>query len=469
MAASPTLVQPAARLATGRQVIGPRRSASPATGKIQHVVIVIQENRTVDNLFNGYCAPSGECANTVNVATIVPTPPPNKPSPLPSPTTVPLSAVSLTEPYDITHESTEFTQSTDNGKMDLFDWEGGQNKNGSWWGGVGCYTACKGYRAPRYPEIGYVPAAEIKPYVAIANTYVLFDNLFASNIDESFAAHQFLIAAQSGGNETYGGAAVNTPNYSWGCGGPEPQDQIETLTVNRTLGTTEAPCLNYTTLGDELTGAGLGWSYYAPGLGVSGYFWSAYQAIAHICGPVNPTSGACTGALFAKHVLSPETQFLTDVPNGNLATVTWVVPDFQNSDHPSSRSLSGPAWVAKVVNAVGTSAFWDSTAIFVVWDDWGGWYDHVSPPYLDYMGLGLRVPMLVVSPYAVRASVTSVCDGKSPSGPQYYEFGSILRFAEDDFGLAQMAASDTRAADPANDPCVFDFTQKPRTFAKIPL
>ena len=142
MAASPTLVQPAARLATGRQVIGPRRSASPATGKIQHVVIVIQENRTGDNLFNGYCAPSGECANTVNVATIVPTPPPNKPSPLPSPTTVPLSAVSLTEPYDITHESTEFTQSTDNGKMDLFDWEGGQNKNGSWWGGVGCYTAC---------------------------------------------------------------------------------------------------------------------------------------------------------------------------------------------------------------------------------------------------------------------------------------------------------------------------------------
>ena len=103
-----------------------------------------------------------------------------------------------------------------------------------------------------------------------------------------------------------------------------------------------------------------------------------------------------------------------------------------------------------------------------MWDDWGGWYDHVNPPYLDYMGLGLRVPMLVVSPYAVRGSITSVCDQRKPSGPQYYEFGSILRFAEDDFGLAQMAASDARAADPANDPCVFDFTQSPRPFGKIP-
>ena len=143
--------------------------ASPATGKIQHVVIVIQENRTVDNLFNGYCTPNGQCANTVATATIVPTPPPSRPSPLPTPTTVPLSAIPLDEPYDITHSSTAFLRSTDcNGSwqnclMDKFDWEGGQNPNGSWWGGVSCVGPCNGYTAPPYPEIGFVPPAEIKP------------------------------------------------------------------------------------------------------------------------------------------------------------------------------------------------------------------------------------------------------------------------------------------------------------------
>ncbi len=449
-----------------------RRHASPATGKIQHIVIVIQENRTVDNMFNGYCNPNKQCANTVKAAQIVPTPSPSQPSPLP--TTVPLVPISLAEPYDITHQSSEFQQSTNCNsqfvacQMNQFDWEGGQNKDGTWWGGLGCYGNCSKYRAPRYPEIGFVPPSQIKPYYALANSYVLFDNLFASNVDESFVAHQYLIAGQSGGNESQGGASINLPNYTWGCSGPEPQDQVETFTLQRTYGPTEAPCFNYMTLGDEILAAkpslGLTWAYYAPPKAQLGYFWNAYQAVAHICEPLNQTTGACNGAVWNTHVVSPETQFLTDVPNGKLASVTWVVPLDTNSDHPSSRSKTGPAWVASVVNAVGNSQYWNSTAIFVVWDDWGGWYDHVAPPYVDYMGLGLRVPMLVVSPYAVNGSITSQCDPSSA----YYEFGSILRFAEDDFGLGQMAASDTRAADPANDPCVFNFNQSPRPFSKIP-
>jgi phospholipase C len=447
---------------------------SPATGKIQHVVIIIQENRTVDNLFNGYCNTHKQCANTVTTATIVPTPPPSQPSPLPTPTTIALSAIPLNEPYDITHAAGEYTQSTDcnsywqSCKMDEFNWEGGQNPDGTWWGGVGCYSACKKYKAPPYPEIGYVPLSEIKPYTTMANSYVLFDNLFASNIDESFVAHQYLIAGQAGGSPSQGGSAVNLPNYTWGCAGPEPSDQVDTLNLNRTLGPTEPPCFNYTTLGDEIDNApasqGLSWAYYAPPKSVLGYFWNAYQAIAGICDPVNPSTGTCTGPIFTSHVVSPETTIIKDVANGKLASVTWVVPQSKNSDHPSSRSKTGPAWVASVVNAIGNSQFWSTTAIFVLWDDWGGWYDHVAPPYVDYMGLGLRVPMLAISPYAVAGSITSQCD---PSGG-YYEFGSILRFAEDDFNLPPMAASDTRAADPANDACVFNFNQSPRPFKKVP-
>ncbi len=440
-----------------------RRHRSPAAGKIKHVIIVIQENRTVDNLFNGYCNPHGQCANTVTTATIVPTPSASRPSA--PPTTVPLSAITLAEPYDITHEASAFLQSTNcnsqwaNCAMNMFNWEI-----------YGCYgNGCpKNYKLPPYPTIGYVPPSEIKPYYALANAYVLFDNLFASNLDESFVAHQYLIAGQSGGSPSQGGAAINLPDYTWGCAGPEPSDLVETFTLQRTLGPKEQPCFDYTTLGDEIDNApasqDLTWAYYAPSKSELGYFWSAYQAIAHVCDPVNPSTLTCTGPIWTSHVVSPETKFLTDVPAGKLASVTWVVPVDKDSDHPSSKSKKGPSWVAQVVNAVGKSQFWDTTAIFVVWDDWGGWYDHVQPPYLDYMGLGLRVPMLVVSPYAVNGSVTSRCD---PSAG-YYEFGSILRFAEDDFNLPQMAASDARAADPANDPCVFNFNQSPRAFKKIP-
>ena len=430
------------------------RATSPAAGKISHVVIVIQENRTLDNLFNGYCNPGGHCANTVSSATIVPTPPPSEPSPLPTPTTVPLVSVGLEAPYDINHGAAQFVLATDTGKMDEFNWEGGQNTDGSWWGGVGCPSGCAGYTAPQYPELGYVPPSEIHPYTAIADSYVLFDNFFASNIDASFVAHQFLIAGQAGGTPSGGGSATDVPNGLWGCGGG-PSDLVPTLTLARTYGQRESPCFDYQTLGDELDGAGLSWAYYAPAPSAPGYIWSAYQAVNHI---VN-------GPNWSQHVLSPQSKVIGDVKAGRLAAVTWVVPTPGNSDHPGLKSKKGPAWVASVVNAIGKSAFWKSTAVFVLWDDWGGWYDHVNPPTLDYMGLGLRVPLLVVSPYALAGSITSTCD---PSGGAPYEFGSVLRFTEDLYGLSQLAASDTRAPDPAYDSCVFNFSQQPRKFKSIP-
>lgn len=115
----------------------------------------------------------------------------------------------------------------------------------------------------------------------------------------------------------------------------------------------------------------------------------------------------------------------------------------------------GPSWVAALVNAVGKSKFWDSTAIFVQWDHWGGFYDHVPPPYMNFDSLGFRVPLLVISPYAKRDYVSHT----------QYETASVLRFAEDLYGLGQLAAADKRAASPAAD--CFDFSQKPRAFVPI--
>jgi len=153
--------------------------------------------------------------------------------------------------------------------------------------------------------------------------------------------------------------------------------------------------------------------------------------------------------------MHPPTQFLTDVANGHLSAVTWVTPELLDSDLSGSLSATGPAWVAALVNAVGESQFWDSTAIFITWSGFGGWADHVPPPFLDYGELGFRVPLLVISPYAKQNYVSHV----------QYETASLLRFAEDLYGLEPLAAADKRATSPAAD--CFNFSQAPRPFVPI--
>ncbi len=258
--------------------------------------------------------------------------------------------------------------------------------------------------------------------------------MFPSQLDESYTAHQFLIAAQAGG-------VVDAPNAApWGCDAP-PGTIIHEMTPARAWGTGVFPCFTYRTLGDELDDRGLPWTYYAPNLtaDVGGLAWTAYDAI----------NGIRHGPDWKKNIVWPETKVIGDVAAGKLGAVTWVVPDWVNSDHSGNDSTTGPAWVASVVNAIGASPVWRSTAIFIVWDDWGGWYDHVPPPQVDLFGLGIRVPLIVVSPYAKSGYVSHV----------QYEFGSILQFAETRFDLAPLAAADARAN--PHDDC-FDFSQPPR-------
>ena len=314
-------------------------------------------------------------------------------------------------------------------KMDGFDKEA-----------MTCSKGVHPYCPPADSQYAYVPRSETKPYFAIAKQYVLGDRMFTSNFDgSSFVSHQYIIAGQAESTVDYPSGGL------WGCDGGK-SDTIPTITQQRTFGNPVRVCFDDQTLGDEMDAAGVSWRYYTSNIYKNGSLWNAYQAIRHIR----------YGPDWKANVVNPQTRFFNDVKNGVLPAVSWVTPTCQNSDHAACGSNDGPAWVASLVNAVGKSQYWNSTAIFIFWDDYGGWYDHVGPPLVDYDGLGIRVPLLIVSPYAKVGRVSH----------KQYEHGSILRFIEDQFGLAPLSASDSRALSPAKD--CFDFSKPPRAFKTIP-
>ena len=396
--------------------------AFPSSGisKISHIVIVLQENRSFDNLFQGF--PGADVQSYGYTS---------------SGTQVTLAPVSLAAPWDLGHNSLSYFQACDGQgsfpgtdcKMDGFNKEA---------------KTCGSHGEPpcpyQYPQYGYVPHSETKPYFAMASQYVLADRMFASNFDaSSYVSHQYIIAGQAA-------STVNYPQTTWGCDGG-PKDTVATVTQQRGFGPRLQACFDYRTLGDELDTAGISWGYYTSSLeDGSGNLWSAYQAVKHIR----------YGSDWDADVISPQTRFFNDVKNGKLRTVSWIMPTCRTSDHASCDSTSGPHWVASLVNAVGKSKYWDSTAIFVMWDDYGGWYDHVPPPMVDYDGLGIRVPLIIVSAYAKKGYVSHT----------QFEHGSLLRFIEDRFNLPHLGATDARANSPAGD--CFNFSAPPRAFAPIP-
>jgi phospholipase C len=376
-----------------------RKGHGASGGVIQHVVYIIQENRSFNNLFMGF-----KGATTQNYGYDT------------NGDKIMLHSQTIATNWDIDHSANGFFAAYDSGKDDGWNNE---------------YACCG---QPKNFAYAYAPKSETKTYWDMAKQYVLADNLFQSQLDGSFIAHQYAIAAYANGE-------VNYPETEWGCQGGK-QDVIQTLKSNRSYGPFVPVCEDYTTLGDELDNASLSWRFYTAPYNDDGGLWSAYSAVNHIY----------NGPDFAKDVITPASQFTTDVKNGTLAAVTWITPLFENSDHGGMNSTGGPTWVSSLVNAVGESQFWDSTVIFVIWDDWGGFFDPVAPIYLDYDGSGFRIPLIAISPYAKQGYVSHV----------QYESSSVLRFMEDNFGLAPLAASDSRAADPAND--FFDFSQNPRTF-----
>ena len=143
----------------------------------------------------------------------------------------------------------------------------------------------------------------------------------------------------------------------------------------------------------------------------------------------------------------PDTQFATDAASGNLPAVSWLVTG-PNSEHPPNSTCQGENWTVQQLNALMQGPDWGTSAVFLTWDDFGGFYDHVAPPPVDIYGLGPRVPLLIISPYAQPGYISHT----------QYEFSSVLKFIEDDFGLTPLSDRDANANDTTDS---FNFSQTP--------
>jgi phospholipase C len=379
--------------------------------KIKHIIIIIQENRTPDNLFHGL--PGANIATTAVDS---------------HGQVVPLVPVSLSAPYDIDHTHTAFLTAYQHGRMNGFDGE---------------RFLCVDHDCDGATQFGYVPPAEVAPYFTMARQYTFADEMFQTNQGPSFPAHQYLISGTStdsvGSLLQTAGNPVYDQNNPLNCDG-SPLSRVQMIDPAGNMDQAFAPCFDHPTLFDRLDRRHVSWRYYESYIGG---VWSAPDAIAHIRdGPA------------WKNVVFPQSRILDDIGAGRLAGVSWVIPNREESDHSHVTDGSGPAWVASIVNAVGTSPYWSDTAIFVTWDDWGGWYDHVVPPVRTSYELGFRVPLIVISPYAKHGYVSHV----------QHEFGSILRFSEETFGLRPLFYTDMSSDDLSD---CFNFTHPPNSFRPI--
>jgi phospholipase C len=403
----------------GPSASGPLPPPGPAkAGKyFTHIVIMIQENRTFDNLFATFPGADGATVGKTHGGGTLRLRPSNLESPL-----------SPSNAY----------------QSWLTDWNHGK-MNGFNLTPIG--------KTPGSYVYQYVKPSQIQPYWDLAKQYVLADHMFQTQGSGSFTAHQDLIRGDTAINPTF--QIINFP--SGGAGEPWGCDSVAGTTTSLITADNSwqqyrnrgpFPCFTYETLRDTLDAGGVSWRYYAPTVGQSfgGDLWNAFDAI----------HAVRYGPEWTTNVASPETTVFTDISRNTLPAVSWVVPDFQNSDHPGDTSDTGPSWVADVVNRIGESPAWKTTAIVIVWDDWGGWYDHVAPPgHRSYGGLGFRVPAIVLSPYAKGGYVSH----------NVYAFGSIVRFIEENWNLPSLGTTDKTAASFVGD--FFDFGQRPRPFKPI--
>jgi len=377
--------------------------STPATGLdlIQHVVFIIKENRSFDSYFGTFPRAVGATTGVTSTGTVIP-----------------LAHEPDFLPRDLGHDWGSSHLAINGGLMNGFDLIHGDNSDGNLNGDYLSYSQ-------------FLPS-DIPNYFAYASNFVLGDNMFSSLSGPSFPNHLYTVAAQGAG-------VINNPSNglgpAWGCDSP-------TNFVAEVLGadgrvSLQYPCFDVTTLADMLQGANVPWAYYGPSYGTSGYVWVALDAINHIRNSSLWTTNFRDQSLFANDAMS-----------GNLPAMSWLITG--HSEHPPGSVCDGENWTVQQINAIMQGPDWNSTAIFITWDDFGGFYDHVPPPGLDEFGLGMRVPLLVISPYALKGKVSHT----------QYELSSVLKFVEERFGLPAMTARDAAANDITD---AFDFTQSPRS------
>ena len=376
--------------------------SSQGIQNLQHIIFIIKENRTFDHYFGTFPNAMGTTVGKNSLGQ-----------------SIPIGRAPDRMPYDITHDWAPAVAAIDGGKMNRFDLIEGGNENG------------------QYMSYTQMSAQDIPNYWSYAQSFVLADQMFSSLHGPSFPNHLYTVGASSGG------AIDNPPGLTnWGCDAPPDA----TVRVMDSLGNVSAlpPCFDFHVLVDDLEEAGVSWKYYAPSQEQEGYVWSILNAINHVR----------NSPLWSEHVFPPE-QLLLDIQNGQLPAVSWVVQDWEHSEHPIASTCMGENYTVDGINAVMQSPYWSSSVIFLTWDDFGGFYDHVSPPGLDIYGLGPRVPLLIISPYAKSGYISHT----------QYEFASVLKFIEELFGLPPLTDRDQDANDTIDS---FDFDQEPRPPLVLP-
>jgi phospholipase C len=378
----------------------------PDRHRIENVVVIFQENRTPDNLFHGL--PNADIANAGQNS---------------KGQQITLQPVPLANNYDLSHAHSAFLNMYDNGNMDGADRVG-----------VTCRKGAQNCPPPN-PQFMYVNPSDVDPYFQMAEQFTFADRMFQTNQGPSFPAHQFIISgtsAPSRGSDLFAAenpGGISNTNNNTGCTAPS-NEFVKMIDPSGSEAQKDYPCFEHFTLIDLLDSRRISWRYYTPS---AGSIWTGPNAIQHLR----------FGDDWNNVILSPS-QVLTDINTGRLPNVTWVIPSGLSSDHPTTNDGSGPSWVASVVNAIGNSRYWDTTAILITWDDWGGWYDHVAPPVVNSYEYGFRVPLIVVSPFARPGYVSHAT----------HDFGSILKFIEEVYHLPSLGYADAFADDLSD---CFDF------------
>ena len=437
-------------------------SFAPAqTSSFQHVVIIFQENRTPDNLFQGLCAPpfgsASSCSATpdasqYNIQTsnwIDKNTPGGTIQPLP---------VALANKYDLSHAHSAF--------LAMCNVDPSRNvcqMNGA--GNIKCSGTCLSQPQFRYVDNS---AGIVNPYLRLATQYGWANYMFQTNQGPSFPAHQFIFGGTSAPSALDDASAIfaaeNTSGTSSLAGCAAPAGTTVALIDRSGVESQKIyPCFEHQTMVDVLPST-VTWRYYAPS---AGSIWTAPNAIQHICESTGP-GGKCDGTSWTSNVDLTPANVLKDIGNCQLRSLTWVIPSGANSDHANVNDGGGPSWVSAIVNAIGNSnscdngaGYWKDTAIIISWDDWGGWYDHEAPTILDYpqsdYQYGFRVPLIFVSAYTPAGYINN----------ERHDFGSVLRFIEHNFGIEEGALhfADSRANNDLR--AFYDFGRTPRAFTTI--
>ncbi len=394
----------------------------PAT-PIAHVIVLVQENRTFDNLFASSIVANGgpyPGANTSQVATV-------------DGKRIRLKAVPFEYPADPRHNHLSLVGEWDRGKMDGF--------------AADFVTVVVGFPKPPpgFPY-AYLPDSETTLYHMLAARYALADENFATRLIPTFPSHYALATAQP--------RVAGNPNDSiWGCDA-KPGTTVPLFGLGETMIRPGVfPCFDQPTIGDLLEAAHVSWRYY------TGAYDDATDPAVNIYDAFRKIR---YGPDWERNVITPSATILSDIQNCRLPQVSFVMPNWLDSDHAGNLSAGGPGWVGSIYLAIVQSQhtacnYYKDSALILTWDDSGGWYDHVPPPPgPDGTSWGLRIPIVAISAWA-----RSNYDPRRPRALPYVshtrrESTSIVKFIETNFNLGTLGQRDA-TDDDLHD--MFDFAR----------